>query len=29
VNPVKDYAKAAQSLDLRPALPSLIDAVSR
>jgi 2-methylcitrate dehydratase PrpD len=27
--PVKDYAKAAQSLDLRAALPSLIDAVSR
>ncbi len=27
--PVKDYAKAAQALDLRAALPSLIDAVSR
>jgi len=27
--PVKDYAKAAQSLDLREALPSLIEAVTR
>ncbi|HEY1507293.1 MAG TPA: MmgE/PrpD family protein [Stellaceae bacterium] len=27
--PVKDYAKAAESLDLRSALPSLLDAVSR
>ncbi|HEX3970148.1 MAG TPA: MmgE/PrpD family protein [Stellaceae bacterium] len=27
--PTKDYAQAAQSLDLRAALPSLIDAVSR
>jgi len=27
--PVKDYAKAAEALDLRAALPSLIDAVSR
>jgi 2-methylcitrate dehydratase PrpD len=27
--PVKDYAKAAQSLDLRAALPSLLDTVSR
>lgn len=27
--PVKDYLQAAQSLDLRAALPSLIDAVSR
>jgi 2-methylcitrate dehydratase PrpD len=27
--PVKDYAKAAQSLDLRAALPGLLDAVSR
>jgi 2-methylcitrate dehydratase PrpD len=27
--PMKDYAKAAQSLDLRAALPSLLDTVSR
>jgi hypothetical protein len=27
--PVKDYALAAHSLDLRAALPSLLDAVSR
>jgi len=27
--PVRDYAKAVEALDLRAALPSLIDAVSR